>query len=104
MQDLVPGVTMVGAATALNDPNGIAFDASGNFYVTNNLSGVMIYAASTIGAAIAAYNTCETGPPAKAPAACKQTLDKAPVATITGADTGFEDVHGVSIQQTQVLI
>ena len=80
--DLAPEATIVGAATGLNNPNGIAFDDSGNFYVTNNLSSVMIYSAAKIAAAIKAGGNNNV----------------APVATITGANTGFTDVHGVNVQ------
>jgi sugar lactone lactonase YvrE len=82
VQNLAPTATIVGAATKLNNPNGIAFDDSGNFYVTNSLNSVMIYSAADIAAAIKAGGANNV----------------APVATITGANTGFASVHGVNVQ------
>ncbi len=60
-----PVAVIAGAATGLNNPQGVALDASGRVYVANNAgNAITIYAASPVG-----------------------TLNEAPLATISGSNT-----------------
>ena len=73
-----PLATITGSNTGLNNPAGIAVDASGMIYVTNTydrtFGSITVYAANPSG-----------------------TLNEAPLATITGSNTGLYFPTGIAV-------
>jgi sugar lactone lactonase YvrE len=68
-----PSVTITGSNTGLRNPDGIAVDAAGQFYVTNaNGPSITVYAASAAGNAM-------------------------PLATIAGGNTGLNSPRGIAL-------
>jgi hypothetical protein len=75
-----PAALISGALTGLNDPVGIALDSSGNIYVSN-------IGSSTGGVdSITEYTAGSNG-------------NMAPIATISGAETGLSQPYGVAVDQ-----
>ena len=71
--NIAPARIIQGAATGLNEPGGIAFDASGNLYASNHAgNSVTIYASGANG-------------------------NVAPLRTITGSKTGLNGPTGVTV-------
>jgi hypothetical protein len=71
-----PIATITGSNTGLNDPAGVALDASGRIYVSNDggTPSITVYAASPSG-----------------------TMNEAPLATIAGTNTFLSDPIGLSV-------
>jgi hypothetical protein len=70
-----PSAMIVGSNTGLHIPSGVALDASGKIYVTNdNPDSITIYAANPSG-----------------------VLNEAPLATIAGSNTGLIDPQGIAV-------
>jgi sugar lactone lactonase YvrE len=119
-----PLATIAGSNTGLNDPQGIAVDASGKFYVSNITNTITVYAANPSGtlneaplATIAGANTQLASPFGMAFDAAGRlyvanelsasitvyaanpsgTLDEAPLAAITGSNTGLDNPGGVAL-------
>jgi sugar lactone lactonase YvrE len=77
-----PVATITGQDTELDDPYGVALDASGRIYITNpsgnpSDSSITVYAANPSG-----------------------TLNEAPVATISGSNTGLYLPYGVALDSS----
>jgi len=78
-----PIATIAGSKTLLGAPGGVALDASGRIYVANSTGSPT--GSGGIGS-ITVYAANPTG-----------TLNEAPVATIVGANTGFDQPYGIAI-------
>jgi sugar lactone lactonase YvrE len=87
--DVPPSATIVGAATGLIYPAGIALDSSGDIYVAND--GATVYAGSTP----------VTYPPSITIYPADSVGNAAPSATITGTNTGLGYVTGIALDSSR---
>ncbi|HUO05813.1 MAG TPA: hypothetical protein VMU16_11515, partial [Candidatus Binataceae bacterium] len=71
-----PSTTISGASTALNAPQGVALDSSGNIYVVNN-----------VGISVTVYPAGSSG-------------NQTPSATISGANTGLDIPFGITLDSS----
>ena len=88
--DEAPRSTIAGSKTGLSQPNGIALDASGRIYVANEDANAFGAPPSitVYGANPSATDTLGNPSP---------TLNEAPLATITGSNTGLAEPTGVAL-------
>lgn len=85
--NVAPTATIVGAATGLVDPLGIALDSSGNIYVSNSAGAFYGTVTLTFDASVTVYSAGTAG-------------NVAPIKTISGPITGLGSSAGIALDSS----